>query len=357
MFSNKKLLSKAEFIEKMISLPTIQLLGEEADAFLDYMVDESVLKNNARIVRMAKTTKVIRAIGFGTGRFLKPAATFSSSDYKKQWIHGKIELTAKKVRGCVVIFDDDLEEGIEGAAFKDHLMKLIAIKVANEVDEAAWISDTHNLGGFANTDIRSMWDGWRYIVTHSQSGQEYYNDVTGAAVILDATDGGGGAHDFLLAGKIAEQQTSGAYNWEFKYGKALKKLASAYKTVGLGKLRFWNSDQVTQDYLDALASRSTILGDQAILGKGPRHYGEVPIVNCPLMPITLDANGKLGTGNYTDVLLTPAENLIMGIQKEITLESERSAADEATYWFYAMKLTFTIENVNACSLIKKLTIA
>jgi len=353
MFSNKKLLSKAEFIEKMISLPTIQLLGEEADAFLDYMVDESVLKNNARIVRMAKSTKIIRAIGFGTGRFLKPAATFSSSDYKKQWIHGKIELSAKKVRGCIVIFDDDLEEGIEGAAFKDHLMKLIAIKVANELDEAAWISDTHSLGGFANTDIRSMWDGWRYIITHSQSGQDYYNDVTGAAVVLSAAAGG----DFTLVGKIAEQAASAPYNWEFKYGKALKKLASAYKTVGLGKLRFWNSDQVTQDYLDALASRSTILGDQAILGKGPRHYGEVPIVNCPLMPVTLDANGKLGAGSYTDVLLTPAENLIMGVQKEITLESERSAADEATYWFYAMKLTFAIENVNACVLVQKMTIA
>ena len=354
MFKNKKLLSKAEQIEKMISMPTITLTAEEADRFIDYMVDQSILKKNARVVRMNKPTQNIRAMGFGNDRFLKPAATFSSADYKKEWVHGKIELVTKKLRGAVAIFDDDLEDNIEQAAFKTHIMQLVALKIANELEEIAWISDTHALGGFAATDARSLFDGWRYIITHSQAAQTYYNDVTGAATILTAGAGG----SFVLSGtKIAEQNASAPYNWEFKYSKMLKSLPSAYKTAGLAKLRFWHSDLVSQDYVDSLAARSTILGDQAILGKGPLQYGTVPLVDCPLMPATLDGNGKLGAGSFTDTLLTPAENLIVGIQRDITIESQREAADEATYWFYSLRADFKIENVNAVVLTKGMTVA
>ena len=353
MKTNVQLLSKAEQIAKMTALPTIVLQAQEADKFLDYMVDQSVLKNNARIVRMNSPEKNIRAIGFGTGKFLKPASTFSSSDYKKTWTDQKLLLTTSKVRGCVAIFDDDLEDGIEGAAFKDHLMKMIASEVANELDEAAFTADKHGLSGFAATDIRSLWDGWRYQITHSAVGGLYYNTVTGAAHVLDATSTG----DFAIAGKIAQQDTSAPYNWEFKYSKMLKTMPSKYKKGGIGNLRFWHSDQVTQDYINALAARSTILGDSALVGDAALKYAKVPLVDCPLMPIDLDANGVIGAGSYTDVILTPAANFIMGVQREITIESQREAADEATYWFYSMRLCFLIENVDAVVLTKKLTIA
>lgn len=350
MLNNKKLLNKAQQIEKMIAMPAISLSAEEADKFIDYMVDQSVLKTNARVVRMNKPTKNIRAMGFGDSRFLKPASTFTSSDYKKEFSQGKIELVSKKLRGAVAIFDDDLEDNIEAAAFKTHIMKLVALKIANELEEIAWISDTASLGGFASTDARSLFDGWRYILTHSGSGETYENDVTGNAHLLDATS------DFSIAGKIAEQDTSAPYNWEFKYHKMLKTLPSKYKAQGLSKLRFWHSDQVAQDYINALSARSTILGDNAILGKAPVQYGKVPLVDVPLMPITLDANGVLGGGSYTDTLLTPAENLIVGIQRDITIEAQREAADEATYWFYSLRVDFKIENVDAAVLTHKLTV-
>lgn len=351
MKTNRKLLSRAEQIAKMIALPTISLEATEADRFIDYMVDESVLKNNARIVRMDKETKNIRALGFGSGRFLKPGATFTSTDYKKTFAHNRIQLQSQKVRGCVVVFDDDLEDNVEGAAFKEHLLRIIAGKVANELDEAAWISDTHSLGGFGSDDIRSLWDGWRYQITNSASGEDYENDVSGSAVVLDALS------DFSLTGGIAAQDSSAPYNWEFKFGKMMKQMASKYKKVGLAAMRYWNSDQVSQDYIDALAARSTVLGDSAIMGGAPLKYGKTPIVDCPLMPTTMDVNGVLDGGSYTDCLLTPANNLIIGIQRKITIESQREAADEATYWFYSMRVDYRIENVNACVLTKNLTIA
>jgi len=137
----------------------------------------------------------------------------------------------------------------------------------------------------------------------------------------------------------------------------LKRLPSKYKQVGMKNLRFFHSDQITQDYVNALSARSTILGDQAILGTAPIQYGQVPLVSCPKMAMTMSAAGVLDAGIYGDCLLTPKGNLILGIYREIKVEAQRVAADEATYWFYTMRADNAIENVNACVLTEKLITA
>lgn len=416
MLTNKSMLNKRQQIEKMVSLPTIVLAAEEADRFIDYIVDESVLKNNARVVKMAKETKNIRALGIES-RFLRPAGTFSSSDYLKTLSTQKIALISKKVRGCIAIYDDDLEDNIEGDTFANHIMKMVAAKIANELDEAFWIGDTAGFGGFAADDIRCLWDGWRYRIRNSQvAADPYWNKVTGRATLMTAineTDWATGiakvagnivepttpngfvyialdagttdaateptwptvlggtvidnagasqitwrchAYDCTMAGKIVEQAATVPYNWEFKYNNMLKKLPSKTKKVGLANLRFFGSDQLAQDYVEALAARSTILGDQAVVGKVPLQFGQVPIVPAPLMGTTMSAAGVLGAGTYADCLLTPKNNLIVGIQRDIKIESERVAADEATYWFYSMRADTAVENVNACVLMEKLII-
>ncbi|GAI94450.1 unnamed protein product, partial [marine sediment metagenome] len=138
---NSELLNKESFQKMLISMPGIVLAAEEADRFIDYVYDQSVLKNNARQIKMDKASKNIRAMGLGAGKFLHPAATFSTSDYKEQLSHNLIVLTAKEVRGCAVIHDDDIEDNIEGDAFMDHIMKMVTKQIANELDEAYWIGD------------------------------------------------------------------------------------------------------------------------------------------------------------------------------------------------------------------------
>jgi len=358
MKTNANMLSKKQQIQKMISLPTITLAAQEADRFIDYIVDESVMKGRARVIKMNKAVQNVRALGLGTTDFLHPGATFSTSEYKKTLSHNKIELSSKKVRGCIAIFDDDLEDNIEGDQFANHLMKMVAKKISNELDIAYWIGDTNASGNaFGDTDIKSLWDGWRYrIATGDTVGDTYENDVSGVATILDATS------DFTVAeGKIGMVAKTAPYNWEFKYNLMLQSLASKYKVGGLGNLAFYNNDQVTQNYIEALAARSTVLGDNAILGAGPVQYGRVPIVDCPNMSITMDgaatiANELCTGGAYTDCLLTPNGNLVIGIQRDIKIESQREAADEATYWFYSMRAVPAIENINACIMTRKLIV-
>lgn len=421
MKSNKQMLTKSEQIKrltKMVSLPAIVLTAEEADRFIDYVVDESVLKNNARVIKMKKETKNVRALGLGEARFLYPGDTFSSLDYLKRLTEMKIPLVTKKMRGCVAIHDDDLEDNIEADAFADHIMRMVTSRIGNELEEIFWIGDTAGLSGFANTDTRSRFDGWRYRMRMSQALTGYlsghYNKVTGNATMMTAlaetawttgqaftqgqvihptavpngrvyimTNATGTTHgsvepiwancaaigstivdgtitwrchayDCALAGLIAQQNASLPHNWEFKYGNMLKKLPSKYKKAGLANLRFFQSDQLAQDYVNALSARATILGDKAVLGQAPLQYGQVPIVTAPLMPMTMSATGAAGAGVYGDTLLTHKDNLVIGIQRNIKIESQRMAADEATYWFYSMRADCGIENVNACVLMEKL---
>jgi len=343
----------------LISLPTINLTPEEADHFLDCIWDESVMKNYARMEKMTKPTKYIRHLGFGEGKFLYPGDSFDESKYKKQWTHNRITLTAKKIRGCAPVYDDDLEENIEGTAYKAHLMQIIAKQIANELEFAYYMGDTT---GTVNTwcadDVEYLWDGWRYIINHSAVGQAYYNNVCGAADIKDACDVSSGA-PFIFPGDIAEQNPLAPYNWEFKYHQMIKNMPSKYKQkVGLANMVFMNSDLVTQDYVGALSARGTILGDSAILGKAPIQYGSVPIISVPLMPTNLGTAptyGTIGAGDYTDVILTPKGNFIIGMQKDIKIEPERSAADECVYYYYTMKVALAIENVNAIVFLRCLT--
>jgi len=355
MIENKKLMEMAKSTHGGSG---VTLSIEEADKFLTYLIDQSVLKNNCRIVRMTKPEKYIDAIGYGSGRLLVPSGKFTSGYYKETVDSNQIKLTTKKARGCVAVSDDDKEDIPTGEDWTDVLMKLVAAKVANEIEELAWISDTASLSGFADTDMRSMFDGWRYQIANSGSAEAYENSVTGSAILLDAAENtSAGAGDvFRIPGRISEYLAAGEPPWEHKYHKMLKSMPNEYLKVALADMRFWNHPSVTFDYLEALSGRQTALGDNAIMGVAAPKYGMVPIVNAPKMSISLDANGVHDGGDYTDSLLTPGKNLIMGIQRALTLEKYRDAPNERDLWFFSIRADFAVENVNACVLTHSLII-
>ena len=356
-------LNKKSFT-KMQAFASITIAAEEADKFLDAMVDKSALMSKARVIKHTRETKNIRHLGFGSGRFLKPASTFSSNDYKKQFSNNVITLSTVKLRGAVVIYDDDLEDGIEGKAFSKHLMDLVSKQMANELEEICWMSEnTVNMSNYGANDPRSLLNGWRYIIDNSQTGDAYNNAVTGGAVILDASNTvTARAASYTLASTkyIAEQNGSAPYNWEFKYGKMLDNLPIEYQK-DVKNYNFFNNPKVTNRYLEALEARSTALGDQMIVGSVPAKYRNTSIVDVPLMPATMEIysagqheNYDADNGTLTDVLYCNPKNLIVNFQRQLKMEPERSAADEATYFFYSIRMGVNIEDVHACVLLKRL---
>jgi len=226
---------------------------------------------------MSQQQKVIRAIGL-VSNVLKPKSTMMTSDITTTLGAGAITLNAKKVRGAVLISDDDLEDAPEGDAFKDHLLKMIARQISNELDRAYYLSEPGASSEAERLDLEDLWTGWRWRILHEP------NSITGQAQVLDARL----AADFALhTGYIAEQNSAAPYQWEVKFGKALKVMPGAYKKKGLENFRFFVNDEVESDYIEALSSRGTALGDKLIVEGGEVSFGRVPVIGAPLMPIDM----------------------------------------------------------------------
>jgi hypothetical protein len=57
-----------------------------------------------------------------------------------------------------------------------------------------------------------------------------------------------------------------------------------------------------------------------------------------------------------DCVLTHKENFIIGLERDIKMETERKASEESTYFFYSIRSDIAVENLNAVVFIKNLKV-
>lgn len=420
--TTKDMLSKSVIVKGLF--PTnIAFSPEEADVFLDYVIDESVLKGNARIVKMKQHEKTIRGMDFASGtRILKPVAQFTGGTtmlLESELTYGKVTLSTKKVRGCVPIYDDDLEDNIEGESFEDHLMRMIAKKMAMELDEGYFMSAAAP-DEASQLDLLDVWDGWlRQILGKTWLGK--------TANILTAT-----------TDRYVSHWNDTTKLWEFKFGAMKKALPTKYRK-DMSKFRFFVNPGVAEDFTQVLASRGTVLGDQVILKQMKLNYAGSPIVQCPLfsetegVPVsgggdtTVDANSlknqkvlnvaatdnfsegdKIVIGTRSDatyaykhevhtidtiqagtsltlidnlvydqlaadyaaagapvkevtldgthIIFTRWNNFVIAIQRIMKMETERDAANECTLFYFSTRVDTQIDNPEEVVIYKNLKI-
>jgi hypothetical protein len=112
------------------------LRPEQARRFIDYVWDATVLAKDGRRVTMRANTmelekvnvgeRVIRAAAQADGAYTNTGATFT-----------KVELTTKKIRLDWEVSAEGLEDGIEGGALEDHLVRLMTNAFANDIEDLA----------------------------------------------------------------------------------------------------------------------------------------------------------------------------------------------------------------------------
>ena len=112
------------------------LRPEQARRFIDYVWDATILAKDGRRVTMRANTmelekvnvgeRVIRAAAQANGDYTNTGATFS-----------KVELTTKKIRLDWEVSAEALEDGIEGGALEDHLVRLMTNAFANDIEDLA----------------------------------------------------------------------------------------------------------------------------------------------------------------------------------------------------------------------------
>lgn len=161
-------MNKAEKIAKVFSggdsSGLVHLNTAQADKFIDYVVDESVILKSSRVVKMDTPRKTIGKIGI-SDKVLYPAQRGVALDTSKRVsaTPTSITLVSQEVIGEVRVLDDELEDNIEGSAFKEHLMKMVAKKVSNQLEKVGLYSRA-----VANpTDLLQMFDGFIKLVEKS----------------------------------------------------------------------------------------------------------------------------------------------------------------------------------------------
>lgn len=325
--------SNNELLQKVVDTTLVGSGGggllnvEQADRFIDYMVDETVLTKETRVIRMNAPTREIDRIDLGKRKARK--ATENTDDHVDADVtFSKIALVTVKIRLDWSLTSESLEDNLEGAALEDHIARLMATQFANDLE------DLYINGDFTSNDplLKSL-DGWHKRV------------LNGAHVISAPSPTGG--------------LTKSTFN------KALKAMPNKYM-MQRSQLRFYTPTGVVQDFLNGLTDRSTPLGDAVIFGaQGPgttgggmtniRPFG-IPHMEVPLYDETLNGTYSGATGDHGYMDLTFPQNMVVGIQREVKVYREFKPKKDAIEYTVFTRVSNAIENLDAWVNVKDIKV-
>ena len=268
-----------QLLEKAIDTTDLAAGGllntEQATKFIDFVVDQSVMIKDARVVRMKSPVTQVDKIAT-TGRVSQPKAEGVAPASLSEPAFAKVTLSAV---GVITPFEatyEALEDNIEGESAEDTLIRVMAKQTATDLEELAIQGDT----GSADPYL-ALLDGWRQL---AEDGH--------------AVDQEGAAVDKPL------------------FSKMIKALPEKYKR-DWADLRFYFAPVIAQDYRNTLSESNTIIGERFLLENAPLTVFGIPVVSVPMIPT------NLGASNYSYAFLTPRRNLIWGIHRDIRIDKDR----------------------------------
>lgn len=305
---------------------------EEADRLIDFVVDESVLFNEATVERMETNEKDIRFIDISGG--ILRQATCAPTNRSNVTESVSISNTNKCLRTISVdakffLCDDDVEDGLTGAQLETQVLRMAADQFANEAEFWSLMSNADasystgvNSPVQVNANVLHLRDGW-----YRQLQQGH---------IIDAASIDGGDRT-LSFNKLNCLKT--AVPTRFRRNPAARRIYMA-------------SDMLERDFATIHQGRETTLGDQHHVGPiEPRHL-LTPIVPVPLLPtdVTNCGCGSL-PANGTFMFDTMPDELVLGIERNITFERERWATDHLTWFIWTFRWDALVFNEDATSLM------
>ena len=393
IWNNKDLLTKAAITSDTNSFTGgIGLSKEEADRFIDYIIDESRLKDRVDIIRTNVKQKDIDELRLDSEDVILPgvAATDPGDSVGVNTV--RRQLNMKEGVAIARISDDALEDGIEGDAFADHVMQVVAKAVSNQLVKTLLLG---RIDDATPTKFIQSWDGWLKIA--KDAGH--------------VIDGATFADRFISRDKLSA---------------ILKTMPNKYMEANQDP-SYLMARHIGQDWRDTFAVRETNQGDAAVTGANLPNYGGVPStvfnqfpVNDPF-PVSggdvtdVDGDQVVGTTNVvvssstgfttamivtfnrggskeeshavtavpdsthitigapgltfatedghaveevtldgSRVLLAEFKNLIWGIQRDIRIETDRLPRLRATDWVISFKMDAQVRNPDALVLMENL---
>lgn len=320
-----------ELLEKVLTTTTLGgggggvLNPAQASRFIDYMWDEAAITKVARKVKMKEPVADIDKVAVGQ-RLTRKATEATDDGSNADPTFTKVSLSTVKVRLDWELSTEALEDNIEGEALEDHVARLMATQMGNDLEDLYINGDTTNAG---DALLKSS-DGFLKLL------------AAGAHVV---SAGGAGLNKSV-------------------FNKVVKTMPRKYLSRR-GDLRFFTSPGLLQDFLNtttgATAGAFLNIAERAFENPGGvqgdaggsinlRPFGVIPS-EVPLIPE--DANGSYSgaTGDHGSGFWTFPNNLIIGVQREIKIYREyKPKKDTIEYTVYA-RVANAIENLDAAVLV------
>jgi hypothetical protein len=365
-----------------------KLNPKQADKFIDYVFDLSGLKNNARTERFNNEQMYIDKIGVGK-RVAMPAVEAQAPTGRRGVSTSRVILQPKEIIVPFEIGDTFREINLEGDGVEDHIIKMMAAQLGNDLEQLYIEGDV--LGRAATEgDIVDGGDAVKQIKdTYLAMGNGWLRQADSANVV-DAAGQNIGANLF---------------------SKAMNAMPAKFKR-DRANMRWITSIDVEQQFRERVSARGTIAGDQALMSTQALTPFGTPLVPFPLYPLnyrevehvvvtgttptslrrsnlqlgsvvvtlaTLGAapttpfientdysidyaagtitrvGGTIGSGATVKVtygasptmLLTHYRNLIVAIGRDIRIEKDRDIYRRANQYAITLKVDMTLEETSA----------
>jgi HK97 family phage major capsid protein len=289
--TNEELMRRADLAIADLQANGGMLNPDQANTFIDMIKDEPTIIQDVRVETMNAPTKKINRIGFanrimraarqGTPPYMADDGTndrYLPAAERSAVTTGQIELNSKEVMAEVHLTYETLEDNIERGNLEEHIMRLISEQVARDLEEWMLMADTASGDAYFALNDGLLKTATKHVVDLS------------AQVDIDGGNLNSQVHpDTFTNGMLAMPQ---------KYLRDLNRLRH-YLTVA----------DVTK-YRSRVARRQTGYGDTALVQNNNLSVHGIQVEQAPLMPV--------GFG-----LFTFPKNIIFGIQRNISVETDR----------------------------------
>jgi hypothetical protein len=306
----------------------------QSNRFIDFVIDQSVLMQNARVVRMRTPQMEIDKLSVGT-RLLAKATEATDTGANAAVTFTKVSLSTVKLRLDWAISTESLEDNIEGASLEDHIAQVMARQTANDMDDLFINGNTSS----ANSLLKAL-DGFvKLAKANGRTVDEAGNNVSRAT-----------------------------------YDRVLRNLPTKY-LQRRNELKFFSGSGVVQDTIFSLGnpnsataatagapSPASTVGDMAFLQGAMRANGGagatgispfgIPLVEVPLMPETVSGDYSGAAGSHGYVELTFPNNRVIGIHRDITVYRQFKPKTDTIEYTQFMRVASNIENADSYVIAK-----
>ena len=302
----RKLIEKVDMSVSQISSDGGYLNPEKFDEFYQILLETegfANLLNDVRVVQMGAPQMEIDKIGFGN-RMMRPApsaGTPLNADQRYRPQFDQIALNTKKTMGEIFLPYDVLEDNIEKGKLEQTILQMAGKRIRSDLSEILILGDTSS-----EDDYLALTDGALARASHQISGSSISN--------IDKT--------------------------LFKLG--IDNMPSKFLQYRQA-MRYYLSVANDTNYRDQLADRATQLGDDS--------YAGFPNTYCFGIKVAPEYHIP-----DSKMLLTYPQNVILGIQRNVTLRTKEEPTLDGVVMVFTMRFDVQVEEPNAAVVITGLDV-